>query len=177
MSKKILVVDDELDMVLVLVKRLKNHGYETVSAFNGEEALKIIKQHKFDLIILDIMMPIMYGTELAQALKECSAEDLAGRFRTDDVERELRALAEHHKKTMAFFAGIALDAEPRAVVQACLQAHGAQVAAQHVKAVEVDVRVAVFDLPLYFFQLEKAVVQPFLVLADCPRVPGPVILA
>ena len=69
MSKKILVVDDEKDMVSVLLRRLKAEGYETASAGDGDEALKIIKKERFDLIILDIMMPIMDGTELGRILK------------------------------------------------------------------------------------------------------------
>ena len=69
MPKRILVVDDEKDMVSVLLQRLKAHGYETASANDGEEALRTIKKEKFDLIILDIMMPIMDGTELGQILK------------------------------------------------------------------------------------------------------------
>jgi len=69
MAKRILVVDDEKDLVSVLLQRLKAHGYETASANDGEEALRTIKKEKFDLIILDIMMPIMDGTELGQILK------------------------------------------------------------------------------------------------------------
>ncbi len=69
MPKKILVVDDEKDMVAVLLQRLKAYGYEVASAGDGEEALRTIKKEKFDLIILDIMMPVMDGTELGQILK------------------------------------------------------------------------------------------------------------
>lgn len=69
MAKKILVVDDELDVVFVLLQRLKAHGYEAASAGDGEEALRLIKKEKFDLIILDILMPVMDGTELGQRLK------------------------------------------------------------------------------------------------------------
>jgi CheY-like chemotaxis protein len=70
MAKKILVVDDERDMVSVLVKRLRNRGYETNSARDGEEALKMVERNAFDLFILDIMMPTMDGAELAQALRD-----------------------------------------------------------------------------------------------------------
>ena len=69
MSKKILVVDDNKDMVSVLMRRLKSQGYETASAENGDQALKMIQKGKFDLIILDIMMPVMDGAELGQILK------------------------------------------------------------------------------------------------------------
>lgn len=69
MTKKILVVDDEKDVVSVLLKRLKAHGYEAASAGDGQEALNIIKKEKFDLVILDIMMPGMDGAELGGILK------------------------------------------------------------------------------------------------------------
>lgn len=62
------------------------------------------------------------GRELAQALEQFSAEDLAGLFRTDDVEREIKALATHNKATMKFFAGISLMGEPRTIIQSCLEA-------------------------------------------------------
>ncbi len=69
MPKKILVVDDEKDVTYLLIQRLKAYGYEAASASGGEAALKIIKKEGFDLIILDIMMPVMDGTELAQILR------------------------------------------------------------------------------------------------------------
>ncbi len=62
-------MDDEKDVVSVLLQRLRSHGYEAVSAGNGEEALRTIKKEDFDLIILDIMMPVMDGTELGEILK------------------------------------------------------------------------------------------------------------
>jgi CheY-like chemotaxis protein len=70
MAKKILVVDDEKDVVLVLLRRLKTQGYDAVSAGNGDEALGLVRKNRFDLIILDIMMPGMDGTELARILKD-----------------------------------------------------------------------------------------------------------
>lgn len=69
MPKKILVVDDEKDMVSVLLRRLRAHGYEATSAGDGEEALRMIKKERFDLIILDIIMPVMDGSQLADILK------------------------------------------------------------------------------------------------------------
>lgn len=70
MPKRILVVDDEKDVVSVLLQRLKSCGYGAASAGDGEEALRMIKNERFDLIILDIMMPAMDGTELARILKD-----------------------------------------------------------------------------------------------------------
>jgi DNA-binding response OmpR family regulator len=70
MRKKILIVDDEKDIVSVLAKRLETKGYKAISASNGKEALNIIKQNAVDLIILDIMMPVMDGTALAESLRD-----------------------------------------------------------------------------------------------------------
>ena len=70
MPEKILVVDDEPDIVKVLVARLKEQGYETITALDGNQALVQAEQHQPDLIILDIMMPGMDGTEAAQKLRE-----------------------------------------------------------------------------------------------------------
>ncbi len=69
MPKKILVVDDEEDMVTILRRRLKHYGYETACARDGKEALRVIKEERFDLIILDIMMPVMDGAQLALILR------------------------------------------------------------------------------------------------------------
>jgi DNA-binding response OmpR family regulator len=70
MSKKILVVDDEPDIVKVLVARLKEHGYQCITAGDGNKALVMAGEFMPDLIILDIMMPGMDGTEAAQKLRE-----------------------------------------------------------------------------------------------------------
>jgi len=70
MAKKILVVDDEPDIVKVLVARLKEQGYAIATAFDGNQAVVQAEQYQPDLIILDIMMPGMDGTEAAQKLKE-----------------------------------------------------------------------------------------------------------
>jgi len=70
MPQKILVVDDEPDIVKVLVARLKENGYETITAFDGNQALVQAEHYQPHLIILDIMMPGMDGTEAAQKLKE-----------------------------------------------------------------------------------------------------------
>ncbi len=68
MSKKILVVDDEPDFVKIILARLKNNGYEAISAANGKEAIKEAQLHKPDLIVMDIMMPDMDGTDAVRLL-------------------------------------------------------------------------------------------------------------
>ena len=70
MYGKILVIDDEKDVVKVLVARLTEQGYEVSFAFNGEGAFIEIERNKPDLIILDIMLPGMGGNEIAGKLRE-----------------------------------------------------------------------------------------------------------
>jgi len=66
---RILVVDDEAHIVHVVSLKLRNAGYEVLSAADGEEALSIAKQTLPDLIITDFQMPFMTGLELCQQLK------------------------------------------------------------------------------------------------------------
>jgi CheY-like chemotaxis protein len=73
MEKKILVVDDEPDVVSYLSAVLKDHGYETLEAFNGDEALQIVLQDKPDLVTLDITMPEMTGVRAYRMMKEDAA--------------------------------------------------------------------------------------------------------
>ena len=69
MAKKILIVDDEPELVQALQIRLKQAGYKVLSAYNGDECLKLVRK-KPDLILLDIMMPTLSGIEVCQLLKE-----------------------------------------------------------------------------------------------------------
>jgi len=67
--KKILIVDDEQDIVETLAFMLKQKGFECVCAYDGEEGLKMAKENKPDLIILDVMMPKMNGYKICRLLK------------------------------------------------------------------------------------------------------------
>lgn len=67
---KILIVDDEEDIVEIIRYNLQQAGYETESAFNGEEALKKAKFFHPDLIVLDIMMPVKNGMEMLSSLRK-----------------------------------------------------------------------------------------------------------
>ena len=68
-AKKILIVDDEPDVLLVLGKRLTSAGYDVVKAASGRDGLSKARTERPDLIILDMMMPEMSGEEVAQELK------------------------------------------------------------------------------------------------------------
>ena len=69
---KVLVVDDEEDIIELLKYHLKQQGYDVYTAVNGREAIDIAKDSLPDLIILDIMMPEMDGIEAFKALKKVS---------------------------------------------------------------------------------------------------------
>jgi CheY-like chemotaxis protein len=70
MAKKILVVDDENDLLLVTLLRLKHVGYEAFGAANGREALDLTRQKMPDLVLMDVLLPVMNGDEVAKALKK-----------------------------------------------------------------------------------------------------------
>lgn len=69
MSKKILAVDDEQDVLKMLVKRLEIAGYNVVTAVNGRLAISVAKAEMPDLIVMDINMPEMDGSQAGQILK------------------------------------------------------------------------------------------------------------
>jgi DNA-binding response OmpR family regulator len=68
-KKKILIVDDERDIVKALMIRLQGAGYEVVTAFDGAQAVFVAHKEKPDLIILDIRMPAGNGFSVAEKLK------------------------------------------------------------------------------------------------------------
>jgi len=68
-KQKILIVEDEADMVNALKIRLEATGYEVVVASNGQEGLSKARREKPDLIILDVMLPKMDGLTVCRMLK------------------------------------------------------------------------------------------------------------
>lgn len=69
MKKRVLIVDDEPDLVTFLAKNLENNEYQTISAFDGEEGLKKAIEEKPDLILLDLIMPKHDGWQMLKGLK------------------------------------------------------------------------------------------------------------
>jgi CheY-like chemotaxis protein len=69
-NKKVLVVDDEIHIVHVVAIKLRNNGYEVISADNGAEGLKLALGEKPDIIVTDYQMPVMTGVELVQKLRQ-----------------------------------------------------------------------------------------------------------
>ena len=70
MGKKVLIADDEPNIVTALEFLLERNGYEVYIARNGDAALKVIEQHRPDLVLLDVMMPVMSGFEVCQRMRE-----------------------------------------------------------------------------------------------------------
>jgi DNA-binding response OmpR family regulator len=70
MEKKILIVEDEPNIVVPLQFIMKENGYDVTVAFSGEEAVEAISRIKPDLILLDIMLPGMDGYELCQTIRQ-----------------------------------------------------------------------------------------------------------
>ncbi|HNR67738.1 MAG TPA: response regulator transcription factor [bacterium] len=73
MAKKILIVDDERDIIDLLKFNLEKEGYETLIALDGEQALDLALNEKIDLVLLDIMLPGKDGREVLRELRQNSA--------------------------------------------------------------------------------------------------------
>jgi two-component system, OmpR family, alkaline phosphatase synthesis response regulator PhoP len=110
---KILVVDDENDILEFIQYNLKKEGYDVHLAHNGQEAIDIGKKIKPDLILLDVMMPVMDGIEACKMMKADSSFD-----KTFIVF--LTARAEEYSEIAGFNAGaddyIAKPIKPRVLI-------------------------------------------------------------
>lgn len=90
---KILIVDDEPDLVQTLRDRLEMNGYDIVTANNGKEGLEKAVQEKPNIILLDVIMPVMDGLEMLEALrkhpecKDCAIIMLTARSQRQDIVR------------------------------------------------------------------------------------------
>ncbi|MBW2465166.1 MAG: response regulator transcription factor [Deltaproteobacteria bacterium] len=70
MTSRILVVEDDASILLGLRMNLEGAGYEVQTAADGQLGLSLAREHRFDLIVLDVMLPKMNGFELVSALRE-----------------------------------------------------------------------------------------------------------
>jgi DNA-binding response OmpR family regulator len=70
MPKKVLIVDDEPSIIVPLQFLMEQNGYETSVAFSGEEAMETVAASHPNLILLDIMLPIIDGFEVCQRVRE-----------------------------------------------------------------------------------------------------------
>jgi len=70
MGKKILIVDDEPDLLRVACFRLEKSGYQVFSAVNGKDALESAQKESPDLVLLDVKLPSMEGPEVCSRIKK-----------------------------------------------------------------------------------------------------------
>ena len=70
MTKKVLIVDDEINIVTALEFLLQKSGYEVMAAPNGDEALQRVESFAPDLVLLDVMMPRISGYEVCRRMRE-----------------------------------------------------------------------------------------------------------
>jgi DNA-binding response OmpR family regulator len=95
MSKKILIADDEANIVRSLQFLMKREGFEVLIASDGEAALSLIAEHRPDLVLLDVMMPKKSGFEVCQLVRANAAWHgikvvlLTAKGRDVDVEKGL----------------------------------------------------------------------------------------
>jgi DNA-binding response OmpR family regulator len=95
MAKKVLIADDEPNIVMSLEFLMENAGYEVRIASNGEETLKALTEFQPDLVLLDVMMPKRNGYEVLQAIRDNAALQnikivmLTAKGRDVDVEKGL----------------------------------------------------------------------------------------
>jgi CheY-like chemotaxis protein len=89
----ILVVDDEPALLRLMAFLLQRKGYGMLTATNGEEALRVLREHRPDLILLDIMMPRLDGYEVAKAIRsdpvtaDIPIVMLSAKAQNEDIER------------------------------------------------------------------------------------------
>ena len=69
-DKKVLVVDDEIHIVHVVTIKLRNNGYDVISASDGAEAYELACSEKPDIIVTDYQMPVMSGPEFVEKLRQ-----------------------------------------------------------------------------------------------------------
>ena len=89
---RILIADDEQDMLRILTAYFQKEGYEVFTAGNGEEALAVFYREKIDLAILDWMMPKLSGLEVCREIKERSDKKVLILTAKSEEEDELKAL-------------------------------------------------------------------------------------
>lgn len=95
MSRRVVIADDEPNLVLPLEYMLKREGYEVTVARDGQAALEAIGRVRPDLVLLDVMMPLKSGFDVCQVLRADEAQRdlrillLTARGRDDDIAKGL----------------------------------------------------------------------------------------
>lgn len=91
MPQKILIVEDELPIQSVLKELLTDAGYEAVTASDGVEALELFQRDRYDLVLLDIMMPRLDGYGVCRAIRESGGTPVVMLTALDEEEAQVKA--------------------------------------------------------------------------------------
>jgi len=93
---KILLADDEKDILLIYSELLAGNGHTVTAASNGKEVIRLLSELDFDMLILDLYMPQMNGFEAIQALRDAGYTMpvivMTGHFPDDEVAKRLEGL-------------------------------------------------------------------------------------
>jgi CheY-like chemotaxis protein len=100
-KRKVLIADDEIHIIHVVTIKLRNNGYEVISAENGDKAFAMACEEKPDIIVTDFQMPHMTGLELVEKLRQNeTTKDIpvimltARGFAVEDKEKEEMDISE-----------------------------------------------------------------------------------
>jgi len=91
-GKRVLVVDDDASIRELLSTVLQDDGYEVVPAANGEDALAVCARWRPDVIVLDLMMPVMDGWTFAKRLRERDDIPIVVLSAANDLERHAKSV-------------------------------------------------------------------------------------
>lgn len=91
MSQKILIIEDELSISSILKELLTDAGYEVAAAADGVEGIKAFQREKFDLVLLDIMLPKLDGYGVCKVIREKSDTPVIMLTALDEEEAQIKA--------------------------------------------------------------------------------------
>lgn len=87
-APSLLLVDDDVALVGVLAEALREEGFEVTTAHDGRAGLKVFGSHRFDLVVLDVLMPELDGLELCRRLRQTSKVPVVFlTSRADEIDR------------------------------------------------------------------------------------------
>ena len=119
--KTILFIEDEQHLQKILGLRLGKEGFKVLNALNGEAGLKLAKEKKPDLILLDIIMPLKDGSEVFETLKkDPETKDIPVMILTNlDTERDVQKMLELGATTYLIKADYSLSDLVTKIKEAC----------------------------------------------------------
>lgn len=91
-GKRVLVVDDDSSIRELLSTALEDDGYEVVPATNGQDALSVVERWRPDVIVLDLMMPVMDGWTFAKRLREIAEIPIVVLSAANDLARHAKTV-------------------------------------------------------------------------------------